>query len=134
MNLRATTLLGHSLPSLLQKIRSLGLSKNSTMIAAISAPVEHCWKLADALESEYPSHLGCISAPLLDPRYHSKPFTYNISLMAISPTLKHVPFISTVPGLGPVAVGRLHRPRRAKDLKSPGTSALSDEVVRTSSE
>ena len=79
-------------------------------------------------------HIGCISAPLLDPRHHNKPFTYNMSLMAIPPTVKHVPFASSVPGVDPVAVGRQHRPNHATDLKPPGISALSDEVVRTSSE
>ena len=104
------------------------------MIAAISAPVEHNWRLVDALNSEYPTHLGCISAPLLDPRYHNRPFRYNMSLMAIPTTMKHVPFTSSVPGLDPVAVGRLHRPERASNPKSAGPFALSEEVVRTSSE
>jgi len=104
------------------------------MIVTISAPIEHYWRLANAFKSEYPAHLGCISAPLHDPRRHNKPFTYNISLMAIPPTVKHVPFISSVPGLDPVAVGRLQWPQRAKDLRPPGTSALSEEVVKPSSE
>ena len=134
MTLRSTTLLGHSLPPLLQKLRSLGFSKDSTAIAAISAPIEHCWGLVDAFKSEYPAHLGCISAPLLDPRHHNKPFAYNISLLAIPPAVKHVPFASSVPGFEPVAVGRLHRPERTKDLRPLGTSALSEEVVKPSSE
>jgi hypothetical protein len=104
------------------------------MIAAISAPIEHCGTLVNALKSEYRAHLGCISAPLLDPRHHNKPFTYNMSLMAIPPSVKHVPFISSVPGLEPVAVGRLHRPEHAKDLRPSGASALSKEVVKPSSE
>lgn len=133
MALRSTTLLGHSLPPLLQRFRSLGFSKDSTTIAAISAPIEHCWRLVDALNSEYPVHLGCISAPLLDPRHHNKPFAYNITLLAIPPTVKHVPFASSVPGLDPVAVGRWHRPESAKDLRVPGRSALL-EVVKPSSE
>ena len=78
-------------------------------------------------------HLGCISAPLLDPRHHNKPFAYNISLLAIPPTVKHAPFASSVPGLDPVAVGRWHRPESAKDLRVPGRSALL-EVVKPSSE
>jgi hypothetical protein len=104
------------------------------MIAAISAPVEHCWRLVDAIKLECPSHLGCISAPLLDPRHHNKPFTYNMSIMAIPPAVKHVPFTSTVPGLGPVAVGRLHRPERTKDLTLSATFALSEEVLGTPNE
>ena len=104
------------------------------MIAAISAPIEHCWRLVNAFKSEYPAHLGCISAPLLDPRHHDKPFAYNISLMALPSSVKHLPFTSSVPGLDPVAVGRLHRPERARDLRPPGTSALSEEVVKPSSE
>jgi len=131
MKLRPTTLLGHALPPILQKFRSLGFSKDSTMIAAISAPVEHCWRLVDALKSEYPVHLGCISAPLLDPRRHNKPFTYNISLLAIPPAVNHTPFISSVPGPEPVAVGRLRRPERAKESRM---FSLSEEVARTSSE
>jgi hypothetical protein len=103
------------------------------MIAAISAPVEHCQMLVDAFKSEYPVHLGCISAPLLDP-HNNKPFTYNISLMAIPPTVKHIPFTSTVPGFGPVAVGRLHRLERTKDLKSPEALVLPEGVIRASSE
>ena len=104
------------------------------MIAAISAPIEHCWRLVNELESEYPAHIGCVSAPLLDPRHHNEPFAYNISLMAIPPSVKHIPFTSSVPGLGPVAVGRLHPPQRARDLRPPPTSAFSEEVVKPSNE
>ena len=132
--LRSTTLLGHSLPPLLQRFRSLGFSKDATMIAAISSPIEHCCRLVKELKSEYPAQLGCVSAPLLDPRHHNTPFTYNISLMAIPPSVKHVPFTSLVPGLDPVAVGRLHRPQRARDLRPPATSAFSEEAVKPSSE
>jgi len=134
MKLRSTTLLGYYLPSLLPKFQSLRFSRDSTMSAAISGPVEHYWRPVDALNSEYPTHLGCISAPLLDPRYHNKPFRYNMSLMVIPSTVKHIPFASSVPGLDPVAVGRLHRPERASNPKPSGTFALSEEVVRTSSE
>lgn len=132
--LRSTTLLGHSLPPLLQRFRSLGFPKDSTTVAAISAPIEHYWSLVNAFKSEYPTHLGCISAPLLDPRHHNKPFAYNISLMAIPPSVKHIPFTSSVPGLDPVAVGRLHRPERARDPRPLGTPPLSEEVVNPSSE
>ena len=119
---------------MLHKFRTLGFSKDSTAIAAISAPVEHCWSLVDAFKSEFPTHLGCISAPLRDPRYHNKPFMYSMSLMVIPPTVKHVPFTSSVPGRDPVAVGRLHRPGRPNHPKPPGMFALPEEVVKTSSE
>ncbi|KAF9221513.1 hypothetical protein BS17DRAFT_784868 [Gyrodon lividus] len=100
----------HSLPVLSQnRILLFALAPSSTTSPELLSD------LTSTLTKLYPTHVGCISAPLphqyLDPKIHRGPDSCSLSYAFVN----GVSFRSTVPGRAEPQVGRWHANRKRSD-------------------